>query len=113
MSILSTPYSPAQNALLPLTRYAAVLSQVAAHVRSLKINLPRQHGSMHKLIVDQWVWLIAFLSNDCESRFDYVCSGLLDMRTVAGSDADKHYVFDDIDPPYLAKMLKYTAYYIF
>ena len=33
------------------------------------------------------------------------------MRTVAGSDADKNYVFGAIDRTYLAKMIKYRAYY--
>ena len=50
------------------------------------------------------------LFNDCESRVD-VSFGLLDIRNAASSDADKNYVFGAIDHTYLAKMMKYRAYY--
>jgi hypothetical protein len=54
---------------------------------------------------------LADVVNDCESRVDDVSSGLLDMRTVAWSDADKNYVFGAINPTYLAKMMIYRADY--
>ena len=51
--------------------------------------------------------------NNCESWVDDVSSGLLGMPTVAWSDAYKNCVFGAIDHTYLAKVMKYRAYYSF
>jgi len=83
LSILSTPYRPAQHAVTPLTRYAAVLLVAV--------------WKQHKLRRDKRFWKAV------NPRDDDVT--LLDMRNVAWSESDKNYVICRRRPTYLAKMI--------